>query len=273
MATLMAVHAHPDDEATSTGGVLAKYADEGITTVLVTCTNGEFGDLPGGIKPQDPGHDTDLVVKTRLDELDRSCKILDVSRLELLGYHDSGMPDWEYRHSPEAFCNIPVDDVADRIADLLERYRPDVVVTYDERGGYDHPDHIHASRATMAAVERSGIPQKVYLTAMRRSRFRRIREILQEQGVEVPARPEPSPERKRRAEEQEARITTFVDVGPYVERKLRALRTHASQVGESFWSQLPDEALGEVFREETFIRELDTTGTQTPEDDLFAGLR
>lgn len=273
MATLMAVHAHPDDEATSTGGVLARYADEAVTTVLVTCTNGEFGDLPGGIKPQDPGHDPDLVVKTRLAELEESCRILDVSHLEILGYHDSGMPDWEYRQSPEAFCNTPLDEVAGRIAELIERYRPEVVVTYDERGGYDHPDHIHAARATKAAVERTGVPEKLYLTAMRRSRFSRIRELLREQGVELPSRPEPSPERRRRAEEQEARITTIVDVGPYVERKLRALRTHASQVGESFWSQLPDEALAEVFGEETFIRELDTTGTPTPEDDLFAGLR
>lgn len=273
MATLMAVHAHPDDEATSTGGVLARYADEGVTTVVVTCTNGEYGDLPGGIKPGEEGHDVELVVKTRLDELERSCRILDVTYLERLGYRDSGMPDWEYRHEPDAFCNVAIEEAADRLAGLFEDYRPDVVVTYNEQGGYNHPDHIHASRVTMAAVERTDIPRKVYLTASRGNRFARIREILEEHGVELPPRPAPSPERAKRAAEQEARITTSVDVGAHVDRKLEALRTHASQVGGSHWSRLPTEALREVFGEEHFIRVRDATGAEVPEEDLFAGLR
>ncbi|MBO0838659.1 MAG: PIG-L family deacetylase, partial [Actinobacteria bacterium] len=87
--TLMAVHAHPDDEASSTGGVLAHYADQGIRTVVVTCTNGEFGDAPGQVKPGDDGHDEQAVAQLRLAELRRSVKILGVSQLELLGYHDS----------------------------------------------------------------------------------------------------------------------------------------------------------------------------------------
>ena len=89
--TLMAVHAHPDDEALGTGGVLARYADEGVRTVLVTCTNGELGDAPGGVKPDDPAHDEDVVVPLRRQELEASCRALGISDLELLGYHDSGM--------------------------------------------------------------------------------------------------------------------------------------------------------------------------------------
>src|SRR5580765_342727 len=126
--TLMAVHAHPDDESSSTGGVLARYASEGVRTVLVTCTNGELGDGPGGVKPGAEGHDRALVAKTRLAELEAACEILGVSHLELLGYHDSGMPDWEYKDWPEAFCNIPVDVAAARLSALFERYQPDVVV-------------------------------------------------------------------------------------------------------------------------------------------------
>src|SRR5579864_6510091 len=124
LLTLMAVHAHPDDEASSTGGVLAKYSDEGVRTIVVTCTNGEFGDAPGGIKPGQDGHDADAVAEIRLAELRQSAKILGVTDLELLGYHDSGMPDWEYKNRPDAFWNVPEAEVADRIGALIERYRP-----------------------------------------------------------------------------------------------------------------------------------------------------
>jgi LmbE family N-acetylglucosaminyl deacetylase len=273
MPTLMAVHAHPDDEATSTGGVLARYADEGFTTVVVTCTNGELGDLPGGIKPWTEGHAEDLVVQMRLDELERACEILGVTHLELLGYRDSGMADWEHKGHVDAFCNVPLDIATDRLVPLYEKYRPDVVVTYNQEGGYNHPDHIQASRIALAAAERTTIPKKLYLTASRGNRFARIRQILEESGVELPPRPEPSPEWVKKTAEQEARISTVVDVRPYVERKLEALRTHASQVQDSFWSKLPTEALAEVFNEENFIRIQDETGAVLPEDDLFAGLR
>src|SRR5271168_3437443 len=118
LLTLMAVHAHPDDEA-SGGGILATYADQGIRTVVVTCTNGEYGDAPGGIKPGQPGHDPEAVARQRLAELDKSVQILKVSDLETLGYRDSGMPDWDYKNLPQAFSNIPVETVAARIGDLI----------------------------------------------------------------------------------------------------------------------------------------------------------
>src|SRR3982751_3206794 len=103
--TLMAVHAHPDDESSSTGGVLARYSAEGIRTVVVTCTNGEYGDGPGGVKPGEEGHDPESVAKTRLVELDQAIKELGVTHLERLGYHDSGMRDWEYKDQEHPFCN------------------------------------------------------------------------------------------------------------------------------------------------------------------------
>jgi LmbE family N-acetylglucosaminyl deacetylase len=273
VATLMAVHAHPDDEATSTGGVLARYAAEGHSTVVVTCTNGEYGDLPGGIKPDDERHAVDRVVEIRAKELERACEVLGVTHLERLGYRDSGMADWSYKDHPDAFCNVSLDEAATRLAALFDTHRPDVVVTYNQAGGYNHPDHIQASRITEAALELSAIPRKLYLTASRANRFARIREILEEQGVELPPRRPPSPEWVERTREQEARITTTVDVRPYVEQKITALREHASQVGGSHWSRLPAEALAEVFGEEHFIRVRDATGAEAPEDDLFAGLR
>jgi LmbE family N-acetylglucosaminyl deacetylase len=271
--TMMAVHAHPDDEASSTGGVLAAYSAQGIQTVVVTCTNGEFGDAPGGVKPGQNGHDEKEVARQRLAELRESCAILGVTDLELLGYHDSGMPDWDYKDRPDAFCNVPEADVAARISGLIERYRPQVLVTYDDQGPYQHPDHVHASRCAQAAFADTGIPAKLYLSAMRGSSWRKVREALRELGADVQDWPEPDPEALRRSQESEQRITTMVDIRPVLSRKNKALFAHASQVSESWFSKLPPEVAEEIFGYESFIRASDSTGAPLPEDDLFAGLR
>jgi LmbE family N-acetylglucosaminyl deacetylase len=271
--TLMAVHAHPDDESSSTGGILARYSAEGIRTVVVTCTNGEYGDAPGGIKPGADGHDPDDVARIRRDELERACATLGVTHLEMLGYSDSGMSDWEYKDHAHVFCNVPIEESTERLSKLYELYRPDVVVTYDEQGGYNHPDHVQASRIAFAALEATGIPRKAYLIARRRRDWAGLRELLEAQGVELPPLPEPTPERLRMMEEAEARITTDVDVSGFVEQKRDALVTHASQIAESWFGKLPAEAYRTIFGTETFIRAHDTTGVAVPEDDLFAGLR
>jgi LmbE family N-acetylglucosaminyl deacetylase len=191
----------------------------------------------------------------------------------MLGYRDSGMADWEHKGHPDAFCNVPIEEATDKLVTVFEKYRPDVVVTYNQDSAYNHPDHIQASRIALAAAERTRIPKKVYLTAMRANRFQRIREILEAQGVELPQRPAPSDEWVRKSQEQEKLITTTVDVVPYVPRKLEALRVHESQIQNFMWNRIPDEALGEIFGHESFIRFRDETGAEIPEDDLFAGLR
>jgi LmbE family N-acetylglucosaminyl deacetylase len=269
----MAVHAHPDDESSSTGGVLAKYSAEGIRTVVVTCTNGEFGDAPGKIKPGEPGHDPDQVAKLRLSELHTAIDYLGVTDLEVLGYHDSGMSDWDYKDRADVFGNVPLDVVSARLSDLMEKYRPQVVVTYDDNGGYDHPDHLHASRAAVAAVKATGIPSKLYLTAMRRSRWADMWQALKDAGEEVPDFGEIDEEAVRRMDESEARITTTVDIRPEMDRKNKALRAHASQIEESWFSKIPPEVAVKIFGDETFIRAMDRTGAPVPETDLFAGLR
>jgi LmbE family N-acetylglucosaminyl deacetylase len=271
--TMMAVHAHPDDEASSTGGVLAAYSAQGIRTVVVTCTNGEFGDAPGGIKPGLDGHDEQAVAEHRLAELRESCAILGVSHLELLGYHDSGMPEWDYKDRPDAFCNVPEADVAARISRLIEQYRPQVLITYDDHGLYQHPDHVHASRAAQAAFASSGIAAKLYLSAMRRSDWQKIWEALRELGAEVPDFEDMDPESRRQSAASEERITTSVDIRPVVARKREALMAHGSQISESWFSKIPEDIAETVFGFEHFIRVSDTTGAPLPEDDLFAGLR
>lgn len=271
--TLMAVHAHPDDEASSTGGVLATYSGQGVRTVLVTCTNGEFGDAPGGVKPGQDGHDERDVAQLRLAELRESVKILGVTDLELLGYHDSGMPDWDYKNRPEAFCNIPVDDVAARISGLIRQYRPQVVITYDSTGPYQHPDHVHAAEAAVAAVRATGIPAKLYFTAMRGGDWRKVWEALRELGADVPDAGSIPEEMRQKMAEHERRITTTVDIRPVLGRKRDALFAHGSQIQESWLAKIPPEIAEAAFGREHFIRASDSTGAPVPEDDLFAGLR
>ncbi len=270
--TMMAVHAHPDDEASSTGGVLATYSGQGIRTVVVTCTNGEFGDAPGGIKPGQDGHDEQAVARLRLAELRESCAILGVSNLEMLGYHDSGMPEWDYKDRPDAFCNVPLADVAARISGLIAQYRPQVLITYDDQGAYQHPDHVHASQAGQIAAKDSGV-DKLYLSAMRRSDWKKIMDALRELGAITSDFEEPTPQEMEQAAASEARITTTVDIRPVLSRKREALFAHGSQIQESWFSKIPPDVAEATFGYEHFVRASDTTGAPLPEDDLFAGLR
>jgi LmbE family N-acetylglucosaminyl deacetylase len=266
--TLMAVHAHPDDEVLSTGGVLAAAAAEGIRTVLVTCTNGEQGDGPGGIKPGEPGHDEARVREVRLRELKESAALLNISDVELLGYSDSGMVGWEANERPEAFANIPLDTAADRLVQLMERYRPDVVVTYDENGAYGHPDHIKAHQITVAAIEKSRIPAKFYHTAIARARMVEVFDYVRSTGTDMGDFELPDD-----FGTPEEAITTVVDVSAYADRKVKALEAHASQGDNIFFLRLPEEGQQKVFGEEAFVRRFSTVPAPDHEDDLFAGLR
>jgi len=270
----MAVHAHPDDESSSTGGVLARYSDEGFQTVVVTCTNGELGDGPGHVKPDQDGHDPAQVAKTRLAELEVACEYLGVTHLEVLGYHDSGMADWPQHERSDVFFNVPIEESAGRLAALMERYRPDVVVTYYDQG-YNHPDHVQAHRITVAACDLTGIPAKLYFTARRRRDWEKMRERMRAAGFETPTAPTRilTEDFMRMMGEIERLITTTVDVSAVAGRKRAALAAHASQLDESLWVRFPPEAFSEVFGEETFIKSSDRTGFPVPEDDLFAGLR
>jgi LmbE family N-acetylglucosaminyl deacetylase len=276
--TLMAVHAHPDDEATSTGGVLARYSAEGVRTVLVTCTDGAAGDGPGGVKPGEPGHDRAAVVAVRRKELEASCVILGVRHLELLGYRDSGMMGWTDNDAPGSFWTTPVDDAAERLAELMEHYQPDVVVTYDPNGFYGHPDHIQAHRITMVAAERTGIPAKVYWPTIPRSRMGEFFQRMRDAGVELPepldpasaeTDAEPGPPMGSPDED----IAAWVDVAAFADRKYDALAAHASQGDNIFFLRMGREIFAELMGTEPFLRAVDRTGAPLPEDDLFAGLR
>ncbi len=267
--TLMAVHAHPDDEALGTGGVLARYAAEGVRTVLVTCTNGELGDGKGGAKPGEPGHNEADVVAVRHRELLESCALLHVAHLELLGYRDSGMDGWPQNTTEGAFWTIPVPDAARRLGGLMDHYRPQVVVTYDEHGFYGHPDHIQAHRITMAAADQTGIPAKVYYTALPKSRLASLGELLRSHGIEPPGRIEEDPDFGTPDEA----VTTNVDCTAFAGQKYDSLAAHASQSDNVFFLSLGRDVFSRIMTNEAYVKVRDRTGAVVPEDDLFAGLR
>ncbi|MFB7911627.1 PIG-L family deacetylase [Kitasatospora sp. NPDC056076] len=289
--TLMAVHAHPDDEATGTGGVLARYAAEGVRTVLVTCTDGACGDGPGGVKPGEDGHDPAAVAALRRKELEASCRVLGVEHLELLEYGDSGMMGWPANDAPGSFWGTPVAEGAARLAELLHRYRPDVVVTYDENGFYGHPDHIQAHRITMAALELvPDVTSKVYWTTAPHSSMKRFFAAMQEFGTDwdeqageaadageageaaAGAGRAPEPELPPIGLPDEE-VTTWVDTHAFGGQKYDALAAHASQGENIFFLRMGKERFTELMGTETFVRVRDTTGAALPEQDLFAGLR
>ncbi|MFI9650767.1 PIG-L family deacetylase [Streptomyces sp. NPDC052040] len=271
--TLMAVHAHPDDEATGTGGVLARYAAEGVRTVLVTCTDGACGDGPGGVKPGEPGHDPAAVALMRRQELETSCGILKISHLETLDYGDSGMMGWPANDAPGSFWRTPVDEGAARLAALMRQYQPDVVVTYDENGFYGHPDHIQANRITTAALAMTSLAPKVYWTTVPRPMMQRFGEVMREFH---PEGHEPDPAEAAAMAEiglPEEEVTTWVDTTAFSGQKFDALAAHSSQSENIFFLGIGRERFTELMGVETFVRVQDSTGAAVPENDLFAGLR
>ncbi|MGH8903027.1 MAG: N-acetyl-1-D-myo-inositol-2-amino-2-deoxy-alpha-D-glucopyranoside deacetylase [Egibacteraceae bacterium] len=280
---LLCIHAHPDDESISTGGVLARYADEGIRTAVVTCTGGERGEVVGpGMDPDDIGS---RLGQVREAELSRALGILAAGPPRFLGYVDSGMMGTDGNDDEASFWRASFDDAVGRMVAQIRALRPDVAVTYEPFGGYGHPDHIQSHRVACAAIEAADVaalyPQagpawrvrKVYFQAIPKSRITWINSELARRGL-------PSPFGViDRAEElpfgiADERITTVVDVGAWYERKVAAIRAHASQLGpDSFFLNFPDELLSEAFSQEWFIRHRSDVDVPEVEDDLFAGLR
>lgn len=273
--TIMAIHAHPDDEAISTGGLLARYTADGVRTVLVTCTSGEMGEIadPSLAHPGNLG-------EVRRRELNQACQILGVTALHLLGYRDSGMAGTPDNQHPEAFHQADLGEATGRLVTLIRRERPDVLVTYDEQGFYGHPDHIQANRITLAAWDAAGDPRwypelgeawspsKLYYTAVARSAMRQFAERLRAAGVEPPFDDE-----EPTFGVPDELITSVVDVTSWVERKRDALMAHRTQMGANvFFARMPPPLFHELFAAEAFIRVASRVAAPDLEDDLLAGL-
>jgi N-acetyl-1-D-myo-inositol-2-amino-2-deoxy-alpha-D-glucopyranoside deacetylase len=266
--TLLLVHAHPDDECISTGGILARYSAEGVRTVLVTCTDGAVGEIshPDLATP-------DNLVEVRSRELDEAVRILDISRLVKLGYRDSGMAGTDDNNHPAAFQQADLEEAIRRVIDVVHEERPQVIVTYDERGGYGHPDHIRAHQVAVAAFTRTldepNGPAKLYYAVIPRSALRAFGERLRAAGLETPFSEIDDSAMTMGVEDD--RVTTTIDVSAYVATKRAALEAHATQMGpDEFFMKLPQELFAEAFGRETFQR-MAGPGPSS-ETDLFEGI-
>jgi len=285
--TFLAVHAHPDDEASSTGGLYRLLANQGVRTVLVTCTNGECGDDLDGAKPDADHHDGDAVAAMRKVELDNAVDILGISRLIRLGYRDSGMIGWPQNVDPASFWQTPVDVAAARLADILMEERPQVVMTYNEVGFYGHPDHIQAHRITMRALEMIDYQPTLYFNAIPASVMEPMRERWaaedarkreEELAQGIVREPDKGPVDENGNEIDMAtpddQIAAIIDVRSVTDAKYDALSAHASQISpDSYWMKMTKDEFREAMGRECFTRITNPLGLEGVVTDIFAGYR
>lgn len=280
------VHAHPDDECLSTGGVLARYSQEGINTVLIIATGGEEGEI---VVPEiDTPENHARLREIRDGELACAVAHLGVKQLERLGYRDSGMIGTDANANPASFHQADPDEAAGRIVALIRRYRPQVLVTYDEHGGYGHPDHIACHLATVAAFDAAGDPEryaetgepwtpsKLYYTAFPREQLREVWAEMKARGLPTPL-DDPDFDITRFTNEDE-RVTTTVSVQDYTAQKRAAIAYHVTQIrADGPFLSMPEDLAQRMFGVEHFILAQSRVDTIAPEgkreDELFAGLR
>jgi LmbE family N-acetylglucosaminyl deacetylase len=266
VATVVFFHAHPDDECMLTGGTMAKLAAAGHRVVLVTATRGELGETPDGLLG--PG---ETLTERRMSELAEACRLLGVDRQTFLDYHDSGMAGEATNDEPGSFAAADVTEAAAALAAVLDDEASDVLVIYDEHGGYGHPDHVQVHRVGMRAAELAATPV-VYMATMNRDFFRTFAALAESSDWKPP---EGTTEGMETMGEPASRLTTEVDVTPWIETKRQAMRVHASQIGEtSFFLSMPEDVFKMVFGQEWYIRlkpEVDGTAEGIRETGLMVG--
>jgi N-acetyl-1-D-myo-inositol-2-amino-2-deoxy-alpha-D-glucopyranoside deacetylase len=274
MRRLLLVHAHPDDETITCGATMARYVAEGAAVTLVTCTLGEEGEI---LVPSlaDIGPDgADQLGGYRISELDRACAALGVTDHRFLGgaghFRDSGMMGVASNSAPRAFWGTPLDVAARLLAKVVEQVRPSVVVTYDERGGYGHPDHIQAHRVTMRAVELASWPvAKIYWTVLPESV--QAASMVTLRGAAMPFEVPADPDALGFATPDDV-VTTRI-CGP-LEAKRAAMQAHATQITVDGPYYALSNNLGQPLLGVEHFRLV--AGERGPgdgwEDDLFAGI-
>lgn len=278
-AGLLLVHAHPDDECFSTGGLIARSIAEGRRVDLVVCTGGEEGEI------HDPSLDPDEA-KPRMREIragELDCSVASLCgagsgelHVHRLGYRDSGMMGTEANGHAESFWNADLDEATGRLVTIIRDAQPTVMVTYDANGNYGHPDHINAHRVAVAAMQAAADPSrfpdagrayavaKFYETAFNRNRWTAVMDEMKERGIKLPwdfdaeadADAEAQPET---AEEEsfgipEAEITTVVEVDAWAAAKRAAMDCHKTQRQDFGWLlDLPDDLAARILSPEFFV--------------------
>ncbi|MBM9465095.1 mycothiol conjugate amidase Mca [Aeromicrobium sp. YIM 150415] len=283
---LMHVHAHPDDESSKGAASTAKYVAEGVDVHVATCTGGERGSIlnPGF---EHPGivENPELITEIRREEMDRAREILGVTQ-DWLGFVDSGWPDGDPKPPlPEGcFALVPIEEAAAPLVRLIRSFRPHVMTTYDENGGYPHPDHIKCHEISVYAFEAAADPERYpelgepwqvkklyYHFGFSRARTEAIDAAMKKHGLESPYA-----ERLARSfdPEREKRVTTRVECADYFDTRDAALIAHATQIDPNgFWFAVPREIEKEAWPTEDYELVKSFVDSPLPEDDLFAGLR
>ena len=281
---LMAIHAHPDDESSKGAATMAKYAAEGNRVRVVTCTDGRRGDVLNPAMDR-PGV-LDNILDVRREEMARAAAALGVEHV-WLGYEDSGLPEGDpLPPLPEgSFAVQDPEDVAVKIVEQIREFRPHVIITYDENGGYPHPDHLMVHTVSILAWERAGDPDfapeagapwtplKLYYShGFILQRMKLLQERLIQRGQKSPYEL-----MIKRWEENEGdvfdRVTTQVECAAYFQQRADALTAHATQIDPAgAFLASPVEDQQEVWPTEEFELAASRVETTLPEADLFAGI-
>jgi mycothiol S-conjugate amidase len=281
---LMAVHAHPDDESSKGAATMAMYVAQGVDVLVVTCTGGERGSV------LNPAMDRPEVVADlpaiRRREMDAAREILGV-RQEWLGFVDSGLPEGDpLPPLPEGCFGLqPLEVAARPLVELVRSHRPHVLLTYDESGGYPHPDHVQTHNVSMEAFDAAGDPEcypdagepwqplKLYYhQTFHKARVTALHDAMLARGLESPYG-----ERLQRwldRPDDQEKITTRVPCADWFDVRDRALIAHATQVDPTGWFfTIPRDLQREVWPTEDYQLARSLVETSIPEDDLFAGVR
>jgi len=230
---LLLVHAHPDDETINNGSTMALYAALGAQVTLVTCTRGEEGDVLVNELSHLAANQSDQLGQHRITELAEAMKVLGVSDHRFLAegkkiYRDSGMMGTDPNNRPDAFWQADIDEAASYLIEVIDEIRPHVLITYDEFGGYGHPDHINAHRVAMKASEKSKwkVP-KIYWNVMPKSVIQEGIDAMKKIGSDFMGveKAEDLPFAK-----EDSFVHAMIDGNAYVEKKMDAMRAHATQI-------------------------------------------
>lgn len=280
---LMAVHAHPDDESSKGAATYARYVREGVEVMVVSCTGGERGDVLNELVLRDPKSGRDLA-GLRREEMARAQAIIGFEH-RWLGYEDSGMAQEDGSVPPGSFADVDVDISAEVLVHLVREFKPHVMITYNEQGGYPHPDHIRCHEISLRAYEvcadasvypEAGEPWSVsklyYDEIFNQERVLSMQRVLREQEPESPLH-EQLEEMVNWMKERPYTATTKIEVGEFFELRDDALKAHASQVSPDssffFW---PNELQRTAWPFEDFRLAFSRVPTDDRETDLFQGI-
>ena len=288
---LMAVHAHPDDESSKGAATMARYVREGVEVLVCTMTGGERGDVlnPAMDRPEVKAD----MARIRRAEMDKAREILGVEQ-RFLGFVDSGLPEGDPKPPlPEgSFALVPLAEAASPLVKAVREFRPHVIMTYDENGGYPHPDHIKTHQVTVEAFEAAADPDRYpesggepwqplklyYFVSFHQAKYVALHEEMIRRGLDSPYTKifEEWEERARKRAElgiRELEITTQVNVADYFEIRDRALLAHATQIDpNSSWFACPLDVQRAAWPTEDYHLARSLVDTELPEDDLFAGV-